>query len=272
VALGARAGGPQVINIQSINPSPAILANVEFRRALLHAMDRQELNDTINYGLGAVADGWLPPDHAYYPQIADRVVRYAYDSRRAAQMIEALGYARGSDGQLRDAAGQALQIEFRTTEQRVINRRALYPIADGWKQLGIEVEPVVVPNQLIPDREYRAQYPAFEMLASGPGVEARRVRQWHSSAVPLPENRFAGSNRGRYRNADLDALIERYVVAIAKPERLGILGDIIHHQTDQVTLMTTFYIAEANVLGSVRLKGPTSDMVWNAHLWELGQP
>jgi peptide/nickel transport system substrate-binding protein len=269
VALGDRLGAPQVINPQFIDPNPPIVGNVEFRRALLHAMDRQELNDTINYGLGAVADSWLQPDQPQYPAVASRIVRYAYDPRRAMEIMQSLGYTRGPDGLLRDAAGQKLHVEYRTTEQVIINRRALYPIAEDWKRIGIEVEPVVVPNQLIPDREYRAQFPAFEMLASGPGASAAAVRQWHSTSVPLPENRFAGSNRARYRNPELDSIIERYVVAIPKAERLALLGDLIHHQTDQVTILTTFYQAQATVLGSVRLKGVTSGNVWNAHLWEL---
>jgi peptide/nickel transport system substrate-binding protein len=269
VSLGDRLGGPQVINIQFLNANPPLLGNVEFRRALLHAMDREELNDTINHGLGAVADAWLQPDHVYYPAVVDQIVRFPYDSRRAAQTIESFGYRRGQDGLYRDEAGQPIHLEFRTTEQVIINRRALYPIADGWKRAGIDVEPVVVPSQLIPDRAYRAQFPALEMLASGPGVQANRVRQWHSAAIPLPENRFVGTNRGRYRHPELDAIIERYVVTIPKAERLALLGDLIHHQTDQVTLMTTFFVAQASVLGSPRLKGPTSDNVWNAHLWEL---
>jgi ABC-type transport system substrate-binding protein len=234
-------------------------------------MNRQELNDTINYGLGAVADSWLQPDQPQYPTVADRIVRYVYDSRRAMEIVQGLGYTRGEDGLLRDAAGEKLHVEYRTTEQVIINRRALYPIAEDWKRIGIDVEPVVVPNQLIPDREYRAQFPAFEMLASGPGASASAVRQWHSSSVPLPENRFAGSNRARYRNPDLDFIIERYVVTIPIAERLALLGDLIHHQTDQVTIMTTFYQARASVLGSVRLKGVTSENVWNAHLWDIDE-
>ncbi len=269
VALGDRLGAPQVINPQFIDPNPPVVGNAQFRRALVHAMDRQELNDTINYGLGAVADSWLQPDHPYYPAVANRIVRYAYDPRRAIEIIQGLGYSWGQDGLFRDATGQKLQIEYRTTEQTIINRRALYPIAEYWKRVGIDVEPVVVPNQLIPDREYRAQFPAFEMLASGPGASASSVRQWHSASVPLPQNRFAGSNRARYRNPDLDSIIERYVVTIPKAERLALLGDLIHHQTDQVTILTTFYQAEATVLGSVRVKGVTSGNVWNAHLWDM---
>jgi len=269
VALGDRLGGPQVINIQFINTNPPILGVLDFRRALVHAMDRHELNETINYGLGAVADSWLPPDHAYHGDVADRIVRYAYDPRRAMEIIQGLGYTRGADGLVRDATGQVIHIEYRTTEQLIINRRALYPIAEYWKRIGIEVEPVVVPNQLIPNREYRTQYPAFEMLASGPGVTANAVRQWHSGSIALPENRFTGTNRGRYANPELDSIIESYVVTIPIGERLRLLGDLIHHQTNQVSLMTTFFQAQATVLGSVRLRGVTSANVWNAHLWNL---
>ena len=58
-------------------------------------------------------------------------------------------------------------------------------------------------------------------------------------------------------------------ITIPMAERLSVLGDIIHHQTDQVTMMPLFYQGQAAVLGSTRIKGMTSAKVWNAHLWSV---
>src|SRR5437870_3438191 len=42
---------------------PAVIADVRFRKALLHAMDRQEMVDTIQGGQAAVAESHLGPDN-----------------------------------------------------------------------------------------------------------------------------------------------------------------------------------------------------------------
>ena len=67
----------------------------------------------------------------------------------------------------------------------------------------------------------------------------------------------------------MDSIIERYVGMIPKAERLALLGDLIHHQTDQLSVMPLFYQASVAILGSVRIQGQTSGQLWNVHLWDL---
>ena len=62
-------------------------APVRFRRALMHAMDRQEMVDTIQAGLAEVAHTYLGPDQREYGEVEGSIVRYDYDPRRAAQII-----------------------------------------------------------------------------------------------------------------------------------------------------------------------------------------
>src|SRR5205823_12000905 len=80
------------------DPDPPILANVQFRRALLLALDRQELANTFARGLGMVPDSLYSPDQAEYPEVQDAAVKYDYDPRRAAQLIEGLGFTKDADG------------------------------------------------------------------------------------------------------------------------------------------------------------------------------
>lgn len=262
-------GGVAPIFPQFINPDQPLVLNLEFRRALLMAIDRQEMNETINYGFGQVAHSWLQPDRAEYKPIEQRIVRYDFDPRRATQMIEGLGYTRGADGMFRDSAGQRLRFELSTTDQLLIQPRSAFSVGDYWKRLGMDVETINVPNQLIPDREYRSQFPGFHLVLSGHNVRSATIRQYHSSNTPLPANRFQGGNRSRYQNPAFDALLDRYVATIPMNERLGLLGEILHHQTDQLTMMTLFYQGSYTVLGHTKLKGVTSGKVWNVHLWDL---
>ncbi len=101
---------------QLLNATPAVLENVQFRRALLHALHRQEMSDTIQAGLAPVAHAVIPPNTAEYREIEPNVVNYDFDPRRAAQLIENLGYTRGPDGIERDVTGQRLSMELRTRQ------------------------------------------------------------------------------------------------------------------------------------------------------------
>ncbi len=254
---------------QFVNTDPPIVLNPAFRRALLEAIDRQEMTDTINYGLGPVAHTWLQPDRAEYPGVESKIAKYNFDPRHAAQVIESLGFAKGSDGIFRDEGGQKLHINLRTTDQRLIQPRSAFSVADYWKRLGLDIEVTNVPNQLIPDREYRTQFPAFELVAGGVGPASNQVQNWLGRMSPTPETRFVGGNRSRYRNAELDSFIEKYVVTVPISERLSALGDVIRHQSEHLTIMTLFYEGSVVLLGDKKLKGVTSNRVWNVQDWDL---
>ena len=55
VQLGGKLGSTLPIFTQFVNTQPPIVLNVDFRRALLMSIDREEMNDTLNYGLGQVS-------------------------------------------------------------------------------------------------------------------------------------------------------------------------------------------------------------------------
>ena len=255
---------------QFVDTDPPIVTNLEFRRALLQSIDRQEMTDTINYSLGPIAHTWLQPDRPEYPAVESGIVKYDYDPRRAAQTVESLGYTRGADGQFRSAAGELLHLELRTTDQRLIQPRSAFSVADYWKRLGLDVVTNNVPNQLIPDREYRSTFPAFELVAGGVTARSTSVANWLGSASPLPETRFVGGNRSRYRNAELDSAITRYIGTVPMTERLAALRDVVHHQTENLTMLPLFYEGNVVLIGSKKLKNVAPGRLpWDVYEWEL---
>jgi peptide/nickel transport system substrate-binding protein len=246
------------------------VGNVQFRRALLLAIDRQQLADTLEAGLSTVAHAWVRPADQEYPDLQASIVHYDYDPRRAAQIIESLGYVRGGDGFYRDVAGQRLSVEIRTTETND-KPKIMFPVADSWQQLGVGAEPTIVPRQRAADREYRATYPSFELVRGG--SDLRSFDNLRSTEVRLPENNYTGSNYPRYANTEFDALIDRYLTTIPRSERMRVAGQIIHHMTDQVVALGLYFDTEptaiANRLVNVSARNQQSTQAWNAHEWDV---
>jgi peptide/nickel transport system substrate-binding protein len=258
---------------QMLNPTPSVVADARFRRALLHAIDRQQIVDVLQAGQSAVAHSYVSPREADYKSIESSIVRYDYDPRRAMELIEGLGYTRGADSGFRDAAGQPLSVEIRTTGGDDLQEKTMFSIADYWQRAGIAVDPVVVPRQRATDREYRANFPAFEEVRQPNDVTPSALTRMHGSEVSLPENSYRGSNRMRYHSAELDGLIDRFYVTIPKGERTQILGQIMHHMTDQVIPLGMFYNTQptmiANRLQNVTPGGSGATPAWNSYAWDL---
>jgi peptide/nickel transport system substrate-binding protein len=242
--------------------------DVRFRRALLHALDRQAIVDTFLGGLVPVAHSIITPDEPEYRDVESRIVRYEYDPRKSVELLESLGLAKGSDGVYRDAANRPLSIEV-MTRSHPLREKLQQVIVDDWRRVGIIGEPVVVPEQRINDRAYREERRAFYFRFGNP----YQFVTWVSREVPLPENRYVGQNSIRYSNPEYDALIERYERTIPRAERVRLLGDIVHHATDQLLLLTMYHEPEpvlvSNRLINVGGKRGISVQAWNAHEWDI---
>jgi peptide/nickel transport system substrate-binding protein len=270
VQLSGPLGNLVPVYPQSINPDPPIVSNLTFRRALLMAIDRQEMTDTLNYGLSPVAHSWVQPDLPEGRAVESRLVRYEYDVRAATRMIEELGYSKDADGVFRGPDGTRLSVLIRTHTQNSVHEPGTLAVARYWKDLGIDAQVEVLSAEAARDLQWRAEYPGFFFIVRGLRIDhpdqnfARRV-------VPTADNRYAGGNTGRFGSAEMDGYIERYLKTIPFAERMAALGDMVHQQTEQVQLMPLFFQGAAFVVGSNRLHNVIAGngQAWNAHRWDL---
>ncbi len=259
---------------QFINPNPRVLSNVQFRRAMLHAVDRQSFVDGFMSGLSTVAHTYLSPSEPDFYEITRDAPHYDYDPARAGRMIEELGFSKGPDGMFRDASGQPLAVEIRTTAGDTLRERMQLSIADSWQRIGVAANPVPVPRQLAVDQEYRATFPAFELSRNPNGL--RDLPSLQGKAARTAENNYrgtGGTNYSRYQNPEFDGLIDRYFVTIDKPERVGIARQVVTHIADQVTALGTIYSTDQNMIANrmINLAGRARDATetWNAHEWDV---
>src|SRR5207249_7613776 len=126
----------------------------------------------------------------------------------------------------RDPSGDIFSVEVRSTGGDDFRDKMLLTLANDWKQIGVDGQPVIIPRQRADDREYRVTRPAFELVSQP--TDLRGFMRFHSSRMPTPQNDFRGDNRLRYANPDLDAHLDRMIVTIPADERSQILGQLVH--------------------------------------------
>ncbi|HZT06272.1 MAG TPA: ABC transporter substrate-binding protein [Chloroflexota bacterium] len=254
---------------QALTPNPPVLGEVAFRRALLMSLDRQAMSDSLQNGQAPVAHAWLEVGDPNYAQVEPFIVKYPFDPRQAASLIEGLGYAKGADGFYHDSSGKKLTIESRTNAGDDVKEKIVFSSADYWQHVGVGVDTVIVPRQQASDREYRATFPGLDLVRQP--FEPERIV---SSQAALPTNKFSGKNRTRYMNAELDGYVEKYLTTIPLAERIQALGQMMHLMTDQVVALGIFYAPEPKLISN-RLPNvhaahaPAADETWNVNQWEL---
>jgi ABC-type transport system substrate-binding protein len=142
-------------------------------------------------------------------------------------------------------------------------------LVDDWKKVGIVGEPYVVPEQRINERSLRDDRRAFYFRFGNP----YQYTEWVSREVPVAESKYVGRNSIRYQNADYDAFIDRFEKTIPRAERVRILGDIVHHATDQLLVLPMYHEPEpvlvSNQLVNVGGKRGIGIQAWNAHDWDV---
>lgn len=261
---------------QFIDPVPAVQNNLQFRRALLHGIDRQEMVDTLMYGVSLVAHSFMDPGQPAYKDIEDRyVVRYEHDPRKAAQMIEDFGYTKDAAGVYQSPAseGGPLTLELLVSASQEINVKSMFAVADYWQRVGITVKRNVEPTQMsgTERRVSEATRPGFFLTRQG--GDTANFSRLYSSEAPTAENNHVGNNASRYMNRDMDALLDRYYVTIPTTERREIIGQIIHQISDQLIMLPLFYGAEPVVIGNrlanVGTRTPSATQAWNAQDWDV---
>jgi peptide/nickel transport system substrate-binding protein len=256
---------------QLLTPSPSVVGNAEFRKAMMYALDRQGIAESLSNGWGQKADSFMNPNQPQYREIEARIIKYEYDPRKAATMLEGLGYAKGPDGIYRDGTGQQLAVELRSLAGSQLPYRSA--VADQWRTLGVAVEELTIPPQRANDTEYRATFPAFEVLPQPNDLAGLPLL--HSRFTRLPENNFSGGNNwSRMMDPQFDALLDRWQATIPKTERMQVLGQILYEISDRLNVMPLAYGVRPIVISN-RMQGVgvgvsiEASQAWNVNAWDV---
>jgi peptide/nickel transport system substrate-binding protein len=257
---------------QATNPQPADLADVRVRRALLHAIDRQQLAYAAWEDRGVIADSWVNPSFQRYQDVKDSIARYPYDVRRASALLEEVGWQRGPDGTLRkDGKSFALTIrDFEGEKQPLI-------VADYWSAVGVVGTYEYESPAQLQDRQARATFTGVTMYRNNPDIPSV-AKRLATSNIPTPGNRWTGSNRGGYSNPEWDRIGSRAVATLDERTRLDLERQLLTIATTDLPLLPLFFDFEEmpvarGLTGIVPHTGSAPNdrpiLTWNVHEWDI---
>ena len=205
-------------------PRDGLATNLGVRQALYHGLDRNTLAQVVTHGLAPIADSWIPPNTALRSSVGSAIPQFPYDPARAQQVLATAGWTRGSDGTLVNATtGDRFETDLWTNSAE--GEKQMNVVASQWKQLGAQVNEMVIPVARASDREYGATYPGG-LVTTNPASTFTSGR-YHSKEVRGPANRWASQNRAGYANPSLDALLDRAPVTIDPAERTALIGELL---------------------------------------------
>ncbi|TFD97606.1 oligopeptide ABC transporter substrate-binding protein [Jeotgalibacillus sp. R-1-5s-1] len=175
-------------------------ADLNLRKAMAHAIDRQAWVDAFFFGYGKPIDGPVPSNHWIAADSAD-LETYDYDPERAKELLEEAGYVDvDGDGFVEDPNGEPFVAKFShyATGNPTFETRA-QAIVQYWQEVGINAELEMTEVNLYYEMIEKDD-PAMETFFGG----------WGTGADPDPTALWGSDqlwNYPRFKNEESDKLL-----------------------------------------------------------------
>jgi peptide/nickel transport system substrate-binding protein len=200
-----------------LNLNNPVLADRRVREALLVAIDREKLTQTLFGGRQPVARGAIHPLDWIH---ATDLPAHAFDPKRAGELLDQAGWTRKGGGPRQNTAGEKLTLELMTTAGNRTRELVQQALQSQWRQVGVEVRlrnepPRVFFGETVTKRRYTAMA-MFAWLSAPEGVPRTTL---HSDSIPRAGNNFSGQNYTGYASAEMDGLIEKIEVELDREQR-----------------------------------------------------
>jgi len=185
-------GGTQVMYLGFNTIDPA-LRDTRVRQAVACAIDRGLIIRTLLAGRAQPASSLLPTKHWAY---TDDVTRYDYNPLRSAQLLDEAGYHP-------DAKGIRLHLTMKTSTDDG-TRQLAATLQQELAQIGIALEIRSFETATFIQDLNRGSFQMYGLRWVG-GNEQPDIFGYAFSSARIPPK---GANRGRYRNGELDQLLD----------------------------------------------------------------
>ena len=224
-----------------------ILQDKNIRKALVYAIDRDQLVKALFEGKQFKAIHNLAPIDPWYTDDEKKIVLYSHSRRKAKKFLEKSGWIPGENG-YRYKDGEKLTLLLMTTAGNKTRELVEQYLQNEWKKVGIDIQIKNEPARVFfGDTVHKAKYPAMAMYAWISRPESTPRSTLHSNNIPSSENAYSGQNSGGWRNQEVDKLIEAIDLEFDDEKRLEMVHKILHFYTDEVPVIPLYYRAQVAV-------------------------
>jgi len=183
-----------------INLEDPILKNILVRKAIAYAIDRDAIIKYKFMGMARPSYSVLAPEHWAYE---DGVTKYEYNPQKARELLDRAGYI--------DPDGDGPQKRFTITYKTSTNKFRIQiakMICNMLEEVGIGVELRAYEFGTFFSDIKSGNFQIYTMQWTEPIEPDFYYWIFHSSSIPDEKGNTTGANRGRYRNRELDRLLE----------------------------------------------------------------
>ena len=199
-----------IVNYMTFNVTDPLLRDPRVRQAFAYAVDRPAMVKALLHGQAELQDTLLPLGHWAAPGPQDSITRYTRDIPKAKALLEAAGYPAGANGvrihlTLKSSTDDTMRLLAAVVQQQV--RDAGIDLQLRQNEFGTFYADVT-----------KGAFQIYVLRWVGSNEDPDIFRYAYSSAMMPPK----GSNRGRYSNPQVDALIAAGAAEIDQAKRRSI--------------------------------------------------
>jgi peptide/nickel transport system substrate-binding protein len=198
----------------SFNCEDATLCQRDVRQALIYATDRAMIVRTLMRGQARVADGPLPPNNWAYDAT---LPAYSFDPAKAEALLTHAGFPRRGD----PATGTRLKLTLKTSTDP-LTRLLSEVLQDEWRRVGVELDLRPLEFATFYADITRGNFQLYTLRWVGANNDPDFFEYAFGSHKIPP----AGANRGRYRNPQLDELVDRARVEPDRDKRRALYSQV----------------------------------------------
>jgi peptide/nickel transport system substrate-binding protein len=236
------------------------------RQALMYALDREQLSSTLFGGKQPVAHSSEPDDND-----DPGVVRYAYDPKRAAALLDEAGFVVGADG-VRAKGDVALRFTLHSTAGDRLREQVEQLLVQWWKAIGIEVTIANQPAKLLfGDTIRRRKFDSMVMFTWTKEPNKIDETHWRCNQKPVEGNTFQGRNYPGFCDPEVDAWLDEAQHTVDDTTRRAIHRKIARRISEEVPMIPLYDRVDVSVTpkGFVGWKptGVLQSVAHNAHEW-----
>jgi peptide/nickel transport system substrate-binding protein len=231
-------------------PGSRFFSDRRVRQALLYALDREQIVESLYFGHAKVATGPIPPinDWAYN---ADAQPQYPYDKAKAEQLLDEAGWIRGADG-VRTKDGVRFEIEVLTNSGNKVREGILQVMEQQWGEIGVVAHPKLIEGPRLVEQLTNLR--TFDVLFTGfpwqqdPDQSIR----WHSRNAAI-----GGFNSNPFINDEVDRLLDEAVATTDRETRKQLyyeFQDLMNEELPTATLtsLTGIWGVSKRLEGAIR--------------------
>lgn len=211
--------GYTYIGLKQTDP---VLKDKLVRQALTYGTNREQIVADVLKGYGNVVNANIP--QVSWAYAGDKLNPYKYDPAKAKQLLDQAGWKVGANG-IREKDGKKMDVKLLTSTGNKILEAALLITQQNWKDLGVNVTVEYIEWSVLCEKYLDVAKFQSYALAWSLGIDPDFYLYFHSSSGVDDKGQLVGFNDVEFKNAQLDALLERGRTEMKQDVRKQIYAD-----------------------------------------------